>query len=191
MRVLTLVALLLLVAASASVAAPGPGDTAISLAPVDIRGRALVVPAPGHVLLLSFASRSTGEAAGQLARAMRVAHPELVILSFIDLSSFPGFMRGFARRQIEKRQESALKATRAAFAEAGKPAPADLDARIHIIPDWDGKSCQTYGAIDTETQPRFVTIGADGRIGAVFAETPSLPELEAALAKALGTTPPR
>jgi hypothetical protein len=101
-------------------------------------------------------------------------------------ASFPRFMHGVVRRRIAKRQAAAVEATRAAFTRAGKTAPADLDARIHIIPDLDAESCKTYGASDDENQPRLVLIGADGRIEAIFAN-PALSEVRAALAKEEGS----
>jgi len=191
MRMLAPAALLLLAASSAFAASPKPGDAAPSLAPEDIKGRALTVPAPGHVTLLSFASRSTAEAAGEITRAMRVEHPGLEILAFIDVSGFPGFMHGVVKGRIAERQEAALKATRAAFAKAGKTAPDDLDARIHIIPDFDAKSFETYGASDTRNQAVIVLIGADGRVKAIFAKTPSLAEVRAAVARETGGQPQR
>ena len=191
MRMLASVALLLLATSAAFAVAPKPGDPAPPLAAEDIKGRALAVPARGHVTLLSFASRSTAEAAGELTRAMRVEHPGLEIASFIDLSSFPGFMHGVVKGQIAERHEAALKTTRAAFAKAGKTAPDDLDARIHIIPDFDAKSCKTYGASDTGNQAVIVLIGADGLVKAIFAKTPSLAEVRATVAKETGGEPPR
>jgi hypothetical protein len=183
--------LLLLGASSAFASSPKPGDAAPPLAPEDIKGRALAVPAPGHVVLLSFASPSTGEAVGEIARALRVEHPELEIFSFIDLSGYPGFMHGVARGQIAKRHAGAVEATRAAFTRAGKTAPDDLDARIHIIPDFDAKSCKAYGASSDGNQPMIVLIGANGRIKAIFAKTPSLAEVKAAVARETSTDPPR
>jgi hypothetical protein len=44
---------LLLAASSAFAAAPRLGDAAPPLAPEDVKGRALAVPAPGHVMLLA------------------------------------------------------------------------------------------------------------------------------------------
>jgi hypothetical protein len=120
---------------------------------------------------------------------MRVEHPGLEILSFIDLSGYPGFMHGVVRRRIAKRQAGAVEATRAAFARAGKTAPDDLDARIHIIPDLDAKSCKAYGASNDGNQPAIVLIGADGRIKAIFAN-PALAEVKAAIANEKGTDPP-
>jgi hypothetical protein len=190
MRMLAPVLCALLVAGAALAAPPEPGDAAAPLAPEDAAGRALAVPAPGHVMLLSFASPSTGEAAGEIARAIRVEHPALEILSFIDLSSFPRLLRSFARREIVKRQESAVKATRAAFARAGKTAPDDLAARIHVIPDFDAESGKAYGVGETGNRPVMVLIGADGLVKAIF-ESPSFAEVEAAVAREAGSQPPR
>jgi len=183
--------LLLLTSSSASAAGLKPGDASPPLSPEDVKGRVLAVPAPGHVMLLSFASQSTAEAAGEITRAIRVEYPALEILSFIDLSSLPGFMHEVARGRITERQEGAVKATRVAFAKAGKTAPDDLDARIHVIPDFDAKGCEAFGASDTRDQPVIVLIGTDGLVKAIFPKTPSLAEVEAAVAKETGGESPR
>jgi hypothetical protein len=188
-RLLAPLASLLLLAAPA--AALEAGDAAPALAARDVRGRPVAVPAPGRVTLLSFASPSTGEAAGEITRAVRVEHPELEIVSFIDLSGFPGFAHDFVAREMEQRHEDAVRKTQAAFARAGKRAPEDLDARIHIVPDFEAKICDQYGARDPGKRPLLVVIGADGRVAAVFAEAPALAGVEAAVARALGPGPPR
>jgi hypothetical protein len=185
------VASLLIAAYPALAPALEAGDAAPPLAPTDIRGRALAVPAPGRVMLLSFASPATGEAAGEVTRAIRVEHPELEILAFIDLSEYPAFARGVVRGRIEKRHADAVARTKAAFARAGKTAPDDLDARIHIVPDFDAESCKAYGANEPANQPLIVLIGADGRIEATFAEAASLAEVKAAVDRELGAAPPR
>ena len=191
MRLPAFFALLVFAVSSAFAAEPRGGDTAPVLAVQDVRGRALVAPVPGHVTLLSFASTSTGEAVGEIARALRVEHPELEILSFIDVSGYPGFTHGLVRRQIAKRQADAVEATRAAFVRAGKTPPDDLDARIHIIPDFDGRYFASYGASGDVNQPRMVLIGADGRIRATFAKPPLLADVKAAVANEAGGDPPR
>jgi hypothetical protein len=137
-------------------------------------------------MLLSFASDSTGEAVGEITRAIRVEHPQLEILALIDLSRFPGFARGFVAREIAKRHDAAVERTREAFVRAGKPAPDDLDARIHTVPDFEAKACERYGAGDAGSQPRIVLVGAEGRVAAVFTRTPMLAEVEAAVARTLG-----
>ena len=185
------VALLVFAVTSAFAAEPRAGDAAPVLAVEDVRGRELAAPVPGHVTLLSFASTSTGEAVGEIARALRVEHPELEILSFIDVSGYPGFTRGVVRRQIEKRQAAAVEATRTAFVRAGKTPPDDLDARIHIIPDFDARYFAVYGASGDTNQPRMVLIGGDGRIRATFAKTPLLADVKAAVANETGGDPPR
>lgn len=190
MRILPPLAVLLVVASAAFAAPPGPGDAAVPLAPEDALGRGLVVPAPGQVTLLSFASPATGEAAGEIARAIRVEHPTLEIFSFIDLSSYSRLVRGFVRREIAKRQAGAVEAARAAFAKAGKTAPPDLAARVHVIPDFDAEGCKAYGVGDTGKQPVMVLIGAEGRVEAIFA-SPSLAEVAAAVAREVVRQPPR
>ena len=180
---------LLLLHSAASAAELRPGDASPPLALEDIKGRALAVPSPGHVMLLSFASRSTAEATGEITRAIRVDYPGLEILSFIDLSGLPGFMHAIARERMAARQEGAVKATQAAFAAAGREAPDDLDARIHIIPDFDAKTCEAFGATDAGNQPMIVLIGKDGRVKAIFQQMPSLAEVEAAVANETSSKP--
>jgi hypothetical protein len=165
------------------------GDAAPRLAPRDVRGRALEVPAPGRVMLLSFASAATGAALGKLTRAIRVEHPQLEQLAFIDLSRFPAFLRSFLTGEIAKRQADAVRETQAAFARAGRPAPDQLDARTHIVPDFEAQHCAAYGAGDDAHQPRLVLIGADGRVKAIFARAPALADVEEAVAAELSGEP--
>jgi hypothetical protein len=184
-------ALVLLAACPPPATALEAGDAAPALAAKDVRGRALAVPASGRVLLLSFASPADGEAVGEITRAIRVEHPELEIVSFIDLSGFPGFARGVVTREIEQRHEQAVRKTRAAFDEAGKRAPEDLDARIHIVPDFDARSCARYGAGDGGQRPVIVVVGANGRVETILAPARALSDVKAAVERALNAHPPR
>lgn len=179
--VLALLALLLAFPARAG--SPEPGSPAPLLSVEDVLERTLTAPIPGRVTLLSFASTSQGEAVGEVARALRVAHPELEVVSFIDVSAYPRLARGFVRREMAKRHGRAVADTRAAFVRAGKTPPADLDVRIHIIPDFEAASFARYGAAGDGNHPRLVLVGADGRIAAVFAPSPQLAEVEAAVAQ--------
>lgn len=181
--VLALAALTGSTQAMAASAATGPavGDAAPKLDVKDIRDRALAIPEPGRVMVLSFASKSTGEAAGDVTREIRVDYPDAPVLSFIDLSGFPGFLRGMIRKKILARQDGAVKDAKAAFTKAGKTPPTDVDALIHIIPDFDESSCKAYGAMDTGHTAKFVVIGADGRVAAVFEKTPKIDEVRAAV----------
>jgi hypothetical protein len=187
-RLAPLACLLLLASPAAALEA---GEAAPALAATDVRGRALAVPVRGRVTLLSFASPSTGEAAGDITRAVRVEHPELEIVSFIDLSGFPAFAHGFLAREMEQHHQDAVRETQAAFARAGKRAPEDLDAHIHIVPDFEAKSCERYGASDLRRRPLLVVVGADGRVAAVFDEALALAGVRAAVAAALGPGAPR
>lgn len=181
-----LVALLVFAATPAFAAAPKVGDPAPKLDVKDVKDRALVVPDTGNVMILSFASKSTGETAGDLTRVIRVLHPDIKILSFIDFSGFPGFLHGTVKGKVLARQPGAVKEGQDAFAKAGKTAPDDLDARIHIIPDFDASSCKAYGATDTGHQAEIVLIGADGTVKAVFEKTPKIEDLKAAVEKEFG-----
>lgn len=185
----TLVLSLLFAALSAHAAlaaAPVAGDAAPAINEHDVKGHAVTVPDTGKVMVLSFASKSTGEKAGDVTREIRVAHPDVVILSFIDLSGFPGFMRGIVKGKVSARQDDAVKEGKDAFKKAGKEAPADLDQRIHLVPDWDAGNCKKYGATDTGNQAVIAVIGADGKVKAIFDKTPSLADVQAAVEKELG-----
>jgi hypothetical protein len=74
------VAALLLLASAAFAGPPVPGEPTLRHVPVDAVGRSIALPIPGRVTLLTFAGPSSGEAVGAVARALRVAHPELEIL---------------------------------------------------------------------------------------------------------------
>lgn len=181
-------AALLLLATAAHAAPPAPGERAAPLAATDALGRELAVPVPGRLVLLSFASPSTGEAAGEIARALRVAHPDLEILSFIDLSSYPRLMRSFVQREIVKRQRGGVEQTRAAFAAAGKVAPEDLEQRVHVIPDFEAESCRRYGAGEGGRLPLMVLVGADGLVKATL-EAPTLVAVRDAVTRVAGEPP--
>jgi hypothetical protein len=174
------VAALLLFASAALAGPPSPGQPAVRHATVDALDRSIALPIPGRVTLLSFAGPSSGEAVGVVARDLRVAHPGLEILSFLDFSSYPGFSHGFLRRQVVKRQRSAVQETRDAFARAGKPAPDDLDDHVHVIPDFSAENFAHYGVSEAAKQGAMILIGPDGVVKA-FVERPSVASLSAAI----------
>jgi hypothetical protein len=184
MRVLFQIAVALLIASVALADGPRPGERAPLLAPTDAEGRALSVPAPGRVTLLSFASPSNGESVGEIARAIRVVHPGIEIVSFIDVSGYPRIAHGLVRREMQKRQGSAVRATQEAFRRAGKSAPPDLAERVHIIPDFAASTFASYAVGDAGKRPVMLLVGADGLVKARF-EPPSLRAVDAAVASLL------
>ncbi len=159
------------------------GDPAPELEPTDVMDRALRVPEKGKVTVLAFVSKSNGEKSGEITRAVRVDRPDVEIVSFVDLSGFPGFLRGTIRGKIRARQPGAVQDARDAFTKAGKTPPSDLDARTHIVPDFDASFCKAYGATNTGKQPRFVVIGADGNVKAVL-DAPKAEDVTSAVVKA-------
>jgi hypothetical protein len=174
----------LLVASVALADGPRPGERAPPLARTDAEGRLFSIPAPGRVTLLSFASPSNGESVGEIARAIRIAHPGTEIVSFIDLSGYPRLAHGLVRREMQRRQRSAVLATQDAFRRVGKTAPPDLAERVHIIPDFEASTFASYGVGDAGTRPVMLLIGADGLVKARF-EPPSRRAVEAAVASLL------
>lgn len=147
--------------------------------------RPVSVPTAGKVMVLSFASRSTGEAAGEVTRALRVRHPEVEFAAFVDLSSYPGFLHGIIRNRVAAHQDGAVADAQAAFVKAGKTPPEDLAARLHIVPTFDTLAATAYGAGDTGDRFQLVMVGAEGTIRAILPQSPSLEEAEAALLKSL------
>ena len=89
LRIAAVAALLVSTAAvPALAAAPAVGDPAPPIAEKDIKGREVTVPLPGTVSLVSFTSKATGEKGGAFTRAVRLDHPDINIVSIIDVSSF-------------------------------------------------------------------------------------------------------
>jgi hypothetical protein len=183
------IAALLLLAAAAAAGPPDPGQRARALRATDVLGREITVPIPGRLTLLAFASFSNGEAVGAISRELRVDHPEIENLSFLDLSGVPRVARGLIRQAIVMRQAGAVKETREAFVRAGKVPPTDLDERAYVIPDFEAEHFATYGVLDTDTRPRMMLIGADGVVRAVF-EAHSLEAARSALDRALAPETP-
>ncbi len=147
-------------------------------------GRALDVPAPGQVTVLSFASRSTADLASARCRAVRVAHPDVVIVEIMDVSSAPGFLAGKVEGKLAARHETLVADTRAAFDTAGIAAPADLEDRLHIVADWHAAAFEAYGATDADSQAQIAVVAQDGSLASFFAVTPEEDELVAAVARA-------
>src|SRR4051812_17223069 len=142
-----LIAALLLASPAAFAAAPAVGDAAPAVNTKDIKGREVVVPASGKPMVLAFVAKATGDKAAAINREVRILHPEADVVTFVDVSSFPGFLHGMVKSKMGARHDEALKDDGEAFKKAGKPVPEDLDKRIHIVPDFDGKIVQkAYGA---------------------------------------------
>ena len=182
-------AALLLVAPAALAAAPAVGDSAPPISVKDIKGRAVTVPLPGTVSIVSFASKATGEKGGDLTRAVRLDHPDLNFVSIVDVSGYPGILHGIVKSKLSSRHDDGVKEDAAAFTKAGKPVPAKLDEQLHLVPDWDAKACKAYGATDTGKQAAIAVIGADGKIAALFLQTPKVDDVKAAVEKALAAAP--
>ena len=165
-------------------APPAIGEAAPKVSTADVKGRALAIP-DGRVQVLSFASKSNGEVAGDVTRAVRVRHPDVEVISFVDLSGFPGILHGMIRSKILGRQPKAVSDAADAFTKAGKTPPADLDARIHIVPDFDETPCKAYGANDTGHHYVIAVITSAGTIAAMLPGDPSVDDVDAAVTKAL------
>jgi hypothetical protein len=154
------------------------------MAVTDHKERELEVPVQGRVTVLSFASRSTADRGSERCREVRVAHPDIEIVEFMNASAVPGILSNKVKGKLAERHESIASDTTRAFAAANKPLPADLDERIHIVPDWTGDAFKAYGATNTDNEVQIAVIDGDGAIVSFFTTTPTAAELDAAVARA-------
>lgn len=178
-------------AADAPATAPVPAATVGAPAPKidtkDAKGRKVVVPS-GNPMLLAFVSKATGDVAATVNRMARIDHPDADIITFIDVSGYPGILRGMVRGKLRDRHDEAVKDDAAAFRKAGKEPPADLDQRIHLVGDFSGNLMKQYGATDVGKRAHFVVVAPDGTIAAVFEGAPGADEVKAALDKVSART---
>jgi len=147
----------------------------------DIKGRSIKLPVASHVTIISFASKSTAERAGELTRAVRVNFPNVVLVSVIDVSSYPSLFSGMVKSKLKTRHEEAVVEARTAFQKVGKTVPDDLDARIHLVPDFEQTWCKLFGAVETDATAYFALIGRDGRLKAFYGQDAVYSLLEKAL----------
>jgi len=167
---------------------PAPATSERPLAPrmavKDHKARELELPVRGRVTVLSFASRSTADRGSERCREVRVAHPDVELVEFMNTSGVPGFVASKVKSKLADRHESIASATTKAFAAANKTPPADLDERIHIVPDWSGDAFKAYGATNTDNEVQIAVIDGGGAIVSFFTSTPTAEELNAAVARA-------
>lgn len=178
-------------------AKPAPAPTkrrrpAPRMTVTDHKGRVLELPVRGRVTVLSFASRQTADRGSERCRQIRVAHPQVEVVELMNVSSAPSFLAGKVKSKLADRHDAIVADTKRAFAAAKKTPPTDLDARIHIIADWNGDAFKAYGARNTENELQMAVIDGDRRIVTFFATTPTAAKLDAAVVRASGssTSPP-
>lgn len=152
----------------------------------DHKERELELPVQGRVTVLSFASRSTADRASERCREVRVAHPEVEIIEFMNASSVPGILAGKVKGKLADRHEQIVADSTQAFAAAHKHPPDDLHDRIHIVADWTGDAFNAYGATNTDNEVQLAVIDGDGRIVSFFTATPSTADVAAGIARATG-----
>ena len=167
-----------------AVAAIAAGSTAPAFQTQDVMGRAIEVPVAGHPVLLCFEGRATAESAAKVSGELHPRHPELVIYNVIDLTSLPSLLRGYAKSRVAAKQSEAVKSARDAWRAAGKTPPADLDAQVHLAPQFDTKILALYGITDAPKHAHLVLVGADGRILGNWTTVPDAAAVEKALAPA-------
>jgi hypothetical protein len=163
---------------------PAGRPLAPRMAVKDHKERELELPVRGRVTVLSFASRSTADRGSERCREVRVAHPDVELVEFMNASGVPGILASKVKGKLADRHESIASDTTKAFAAANKTPPADLDERIHIVPDWSGDAFKAYGATNTDNEVQIAVIDGGGAIVSFFSATPTAAELSAAVARA-------
>src|SRR4051794_26349317 len=96
-----------LVVAALLLASPKIGDPAPAVSVNDVKGRAVSVPEAGKPMVLAFVAKPTGEKAAAVTKEVRLAHPEASVITFIDVSGYPGFLKGMVKGKIKDRHEEA------------------------------------------------------------------------------------
>jgi hypothetical protein len=150
----------------------------------DHKNRELELPVPGRVTVLSFASHQTADRGSERCRAVRVTHPDVEVIEVMNVSMAPAFLASKVKGKLAERHETIMADTTRAFADAHEPAPADLDARIHIIPDWTGDAFRAFGATNTDREVEIAVIDGEGGLVEFFTTTPTAAALDAAVERA-------
>lgn len=171
-------------AAATPVTTPAHRPLAPRMSARDHKDRELELPVPGRVTVLSFASHQTADRGSERCREVRVAHPDVEVVEVMNVSIAPGFLASKVKRKLAERHEQIMADTTRAFVDAHEAVPADLDKRIHIIPDWTGDAFRAFGATDTDHELEMAVIDDEGGLVEFFATTPSAAALDAAVVRA-------
>ena len=112
----------------------------------------------GVPTVLVFHGQNTAEAALEVNKTVRAAHPDpsqVAIASIIDLRSFPSMFHGMVKPELEK-----------AYLKASSKLPEGTDARDYVIllPDWDGSVTDTLGISNSTSTAAIMVADAAGNV---------------------------
>lgn len=139
----------------------------------------------GRLVVLVFASQATQEASGKAASGMGKKLLQNPAVDIFTIVSVPKMFKLMAMGVLKGAQQKAVEGARKRFEKEGATAPADLEKRIVILPDWDGGVVKQYGFDSKAKSVHMALIGTDGAIVASFSEPDGEKLAEQASEKAL------
>ena len=146
-------------------------------------GRQISPAGNNHALLLVFHDQNTVEQVQAMQENVRSRYADagrLQIASVVNMKAVPVFLRGAA--------EAVMKSS---YSKAAAAMPQGLDAAdyVVILPDWDGKVSQIFGALKIARQPRLVLLDPQGTIHSVYQDVEISVAALAMVERLLGAPP--
>ncbi len=118
----------------------------------------------GKNVIVIFASQATQEASAKAASTLGknlLQKPDIVMITVVAV---PKMFKMMAQGVLKAAQEKALSGARKRFEKEGAEAPADLDKRVFILPDWNGALVKQYGFDPKAKMVHITAIGPDGEV---------------------------
>ncbi len=123
-----------------------------------VSGREISLSEAGVPLVLVFHGQDTTKEAVEVNKSVRGVHPDprdVLVVSVIDLRSFPSMFRGMVESELEKAYHNA----------AGRlPEGADPADHVILLPDWDGSVYDALGIKNANAQAAVIVADREGRV---------------------------
>lgn len=139
----------------------------------------------GRVVVLIFANQATQEASGKAASGLGkqlLQHPNAAMMTIVGV---PKMFKMMAKGVLKGAQDKALDGARKRFEKEGQTAPADLDQRVLILPDWDATVVKSYGFDTKAKEVHLAVVAPDGSLAGTFSNASGEEIAQIAGAKAL------
>ena len=123
-----------------------------------VSGREISLRNIGAPVVLIFHAQDTARIALEVNRAVRGVYPdarEVVVVSVIDLRSFPVMFKGMVENELEKAYHNSV---------SRLPAGADPADHVILLPDWKGTVHAALGVKDSNAQAAVVVADREGQI---------------------------
>lgn len=118
----------------------------------------------GRAVILIFASQATQEAASRAASGLGKRLLQNAQVDMFTIVSVPKMFKLMAQGLLKGAQEKALSAARKRFEKEGAAAPADLEKRIYILPDWNGEQVKQFGFDPKAKMVHVALVAPDGTV---------------------------